>query len=1484
MRKALFVFAILFLMSTVFIPAYAGERAAINAGSIKTELWQNGLMGDTTANLLYPAGLYQGSSLLRLGGLWFGGSVDGKQSFGVSSGRINSLGQAVSEWAPDSLGVQVSIPGTRSPLELKLNLTDDDPAVNQGINLGITASVKAHQWSYRPADKFYLLEYSFKNEGAAQIDSAYAGLWHLANVFKTQATNTENIDYSGYDVAVDPINGLPRNMLYVTADSVQCQNTYGASAPYIGFRLLQANDIDGSPAALSGACAWRGASASPQSDDAILDYRSRYFYLSRGKFDTDLIPRFNTPKRTLDSFHLKLDGIVLAEVDGVWDVNDTSHLSLNYFDGGTFDANSGIITLGIPRANKLKSVSKEMVTEIDTLTVQVMGLPVGQVSGVYDNAAGTGLNYYSGGSFVSATGIITLGTPYVKLDTIDFENNMATDSVTVTVQSLPLYEVLGVYDNPSDTGINYYTGGSFVSSSGTITLGIFYADLGNPLYVSYKYLVNNPSLYVDYGYKLNNVIASYKYYHTKTGVMPVDYTNLTLPDPTGLDEVAGVYRQSDTLMSGTDYYSGGSCDKGTGQIMLGSPLPDDTTGYFLRENYLYNQDYTSLSDSLMDLSNAIWSDYAKVVEILGVYDNSAGTGTNYFTGGSFNPVTYIVILGTKYPNGAAGFAVYVTYRYLKMTNALVKHHSNDLGPQNVMLSVGPWNMSPGDSAKAVFAVVAGNNLAEIQAASDSALYLWNNPGTAMVTSQGSVSGTVARTLGRGMVENAVVKAYQGPTAVDSGLTDGTGRYFIANLEAGTYDSLLAAAPGYVRQAISFNAAITAGKDTTGLDFVLASDNAALSGYVFRADSSTAVAGAKVALKGSNVDSTFTNTEGYYSFASVLTSATDSLLLSAPGYITTVVRDLGLQADSSITVNKVLHSAGGWLEGRITKSDSLTPVANAIISITGPASASDTTDVSGNYSIGGLAAGAYDADLSAAGYSSQNLMGIAVQTDSTSYAGASLSQTFSSSGLAWAAKTKMPNWLFGTASCQLGGKIYVFGGRDYAVARNTAYRYDPSADTVGGTPWAVLADMPTARYGLGCASVGDSIIYVIGGYTQDSLALSVLEAYDPSNNSWITGLPAMPTPRAFMGITSIKDSVYAVGGENNLIVGLDTVEIYLSSSNNWITKKALLGGPAFGRSGAAVTTLDSLGVKRVYAVGGKKLDGTYMTTNQRYNPVTNAWGTRYGIGYSLGYGGAAAVNDSLYLVGGKSEFGYLPEISSYSPFSNAWLANTAYPTGIAQASVSSQDSMGFWVVGGMSRDGFISDSVYFGYKPGAINQIVESWDKTPLSGVLARAIKGSQTKNAELTKSDGSYTLASLEPGYYDINLYKSGSVDTTYKNVLVKWGRVTVIPTYDGNGIEGTPVAVDQYRFKLGLAYPNPVKNQTTINYQLPARSSVELTVYNVLGQKVKVLAQGMQDPGWHTVVWNGRDNFGRKVACGIYLYCLTTGSDGAVKKLVVIR
>jgi len=90
--------------------------------------------------------------------------------------------------------------------------------------------------------------------------------------------------------------------------------------------------------------------------------------------------------------------------------------------------------------------------------------------------------------------------------------------------------------------------------------------------------------------------------------------------------------------------------------------------------------------------------------------------------------------------------------------------------------------------------------------------------------------------------------------------------------------------------------------------------------------------------------------------------------------------------------------------------------------------------------------------------------------------------------------------------------------------------------------------------------------------------------------------------------------------------------------------------------------------------------------------------------------------------------------------------------------------------------------------------------------------------------------------------------------------------------------------YSLADSYPNPFNPETQISFTLPNKSDVNLIVYNLLGQQVKVLASGTLDAGEHHVSWNGTDNSGSKVASGIYLYRLETSSFVQTKKMILLK
>ncbi len=90
--------------------------------------------------------------------------------------------------------------------------------------------------------------------------------------------------------------------------------------------------------------------------------------------------------------------------------------------------------------------------------------------------------------------------------------------------------------------------------------------------------------------------------------------------------------------------------------------------------------------------------------------------------------------------------------------------------------------------------------------------------------------------------------------------------------------------------------------------------------------------------------------------------------------------------------------------------------------------------------------------------------------------------------------------------------------------------------------------------------------------------------------------------------------------------------------------------------------------------------------------------------------------------------------------------------------------------------------------------------------------------------------------------------------------------------------------FSLAQNYPNPFNPTTTISYRLPESRRVTLDIYNLTGQRVATLVDGVQSAGEHTIEWNSTDNAGNRVASGVYIYRLEAGDFIASKKMTLVK
>ena len=90
--------------------------------------------------------------------------------------------------------------------------------------------------------------------------------------------------------------------------------------------------------------------------------------------------------------------------------------------------------------------------------------------------------------------------------------------------------------------------------------------------------------------------------------------------------------------------------------------------------------------------------------------------------------------------------------------------------------------------------------------------------------------------------------------------------------------------------------------------------------------------------------------------------------------------------------------------------------------------------------------------------------------------------------------------------------------------------------------------------------------------------------------------------------------------------------------------------------------------------------------------------------------------------------------------------------------------------------------------------------------------------------------------------------------------------------------------FTLKQNYPNPFNPTTEIEFSLDKMSNVNLTIFNVLGQKVKTLVNGTKALGTHKYSWNGLDEMGNSVSTGIYFYTLTSENVSVTKKMAFMK
>ena len=163
-----------------------------------------------------------------------------------------------------------------------------------------------------------------------------------------------------------------------------------------------------------------------------------------------------------------------------------------------------------------------------------------------------------------------------------------------------------------------------------------------------------------------------------------------------------------------------------------------------------------------------------------------------------------------------------------------------------------------------------------------------------------------------------------------------------------------------------------------------------------------------------------------------------------------------------------------------------------------------------------------------------------------------------------------------------------------------------------------------------------------------------------------------------------------------------------------------------------------------------------------------------------------------------------------------------------------------------------------------------------SMVLSGVLKGSIPEGLRIAIVDIQERKVSHEILNQGLTIKKDPNLDYDLKLVA---GDIDYVATMTEEILNNIPSV-----YSLSQNYPNPFNPVTKMNYALPKRSRVIISVYNVLGQEVTTLLNKEQDYGYNTVTWNGTDRIGKQVASGVYFARLTTKNFSQTKKMLMLK
>jgi hypothetical protein len=446
-------------------------------------------------------------------------------------------------------------------------------------------------------------------------------------------------------------------------------------------------------------------------------------------------------------------------------------------------------------------------------------------------------------------------------------------------------------------------------------------------------------------------------------------------------------------------------------------------------------------------------------------------------------------------------------------------------------------------------------------------------------------------------------------------------------------------------------------------------------------------------------------------------------------------------------------------------------------------------------------------------------------------------------------------------------------------------------------------------------------YILGGYSSSGISGDKTEASKGSNDYWVVKLDATGQTIEWQNtiggnvhdeLTTIQqtaDGGYILGGYSQSGISGDKTELNQGSWDYWVVKLDATGQTIEWQNTIGGSNRDELNsIQQTadggYILGGYSESGADGDKNEANQGDKDYWvikldATGQTIEWQNTLGGSdkeflysiQQTTDGGYILGGNS----LSEISgdkteASQGFSDYWVIkldatgqaiewqNTLGGSGYDILNSIQQTTDGGYILGGYSNSGMSGDKTetiigYFDYwviKLDATGQTIE-WQNT---------IGGSSNDflNSIQQTIDGGYILGGYSESGADGDKNENSQGNKDYW--AIKLDSDPAFVTIESDGNEG----MLPNQFIILPAYPNPFNPITTITYGIDTDSRITVKIYDITGQLITTLINTEQTQGWHSVVWNGTNQYNKQVPAGIYLSKITSNNTSKTTKLMLLK